>query len=419
MRSISNSTNNSRANGAARRPPSPVDSESEYGGLAYADSTDYEDDGDDFNPRRANSGSQKRRSRTPPPAPLSAAASILQRGSSKTRHMQFGSVSARSRSRSGDRGDSQIGGARAMGAPLTRENSVASHSSYSSDGSDVRGRPRTNSSVVAQALGLSQTPPSDYKRLGGPGIVGRSESRGKSALRTQTSGADQPSQMHDRSESKSSVSMSSAAKQRVYGTSIDSGRGAPSLGSSASMRLPKVDTSMANNDYGDDEGDSVLGGLGGSKAQRSRTVQGLQSPEAAKKPIKLPMRSLTSPSPKVADKALVDVGSATKKRVRTCLRCSKTIDNGRWVSVDGGGVLCEKCWKNMYLPKVRSAYSLQMIFSHFTLIFWFTVPPLQPSYRKSGRFIVRWTTERQIPQGMLQLPYMPCLFFTVYASSSF
>ena len=176
---------------------------------------------------------------------------------------------------------------------------------------------------------------------------------------------------------------------------------------------------MANNDYGDDEGDSVLGGLGGSKAQRSRTVQGLQSPEAAKKPIKLPMRSLTSPSPKVADKALVDVGRATKKRVRTCLRCSKTIDNGRWVSVDGGGVLCEKCWKNMYLPKVRSAYSLQMIFSHFTLIFWPTVPPLQPSYRKSGRFIVRWTTERQISQGMLQLPYMPCLSSTIYASSPF
>lgn len=369
IRSISNSSNNSRMNGAPRRPPSPVDSESEYGGLAYADSTDYEDDGDDFNPRRANSGSQKRRSRTPPPAPLSAAASIMQRGSSKTRHMQFGSVSARSRSR--DRGDSHVGGARAMGAPLTRENSVASHSSYSSDGSDVRGRPRTNSSAVAQALGLSQTPPSDYKRLGGPGIVGRSESRGSSALRTRAGGADQPGQMHDRSESKSSVSMSSAAKQRVYGTSIDSGRGAPSLGSSVSMRLPKVDTSMGNNDYDDDEGDSVLGGLGGSKAQRSRTVQGLQSPEAAKKPIKLPMRSLTSPSPKVADKALVDIGSATKKRVRTCLRCSKTIDNGRWVSVDGGGVLCEKCWKNMYLPKVRPVYSIKTL-SHLTFIFYFT-----------------------------------------------
>ena len=54
--SISNSNNNSRITyGAPRLPPSPVDSESEYGGLAYADSTNYEDDGDDFNLRRANS----------------------------------------------------------------------------------------------------------------------------------------------------------------------------------------------------------------------------------------------------------------------------------------------------------------------------------------------------------------------------
>ena len=40
-------------------------------------------------------------------------------------------------------------------------------------------RQRTNSSAVAQALGLSQTPPSEYGRLGGPGIVSRSRSRSR------------------------------------------------------------------------------------------------------------------------------------------------------------------------------------------------------------------------------------------------
>ncbi|KAF8212089.1 hypothetical protein K438DRAFT_1226604 [Mycena galopus ATCC 62051] len=51
--------------------------------------------------------------------------------------------------------------------------------------------------------------------------------------------------------------------------------------------------------------------------------------------------------------------SATRDQTRAprkpkiCVRCEKKIDDGKWVAVDGGGVLCEKCWKNMYLPKCR------------------------------------------------------------------
>lgn len=42
---------------------------------------------------------------------------------------------------------------------------------------------------------------------------------------------------------------------------------------------------------------------------------------------------------------------APKRRV--CIRCESSIDNGRWIKMDTGkGVLCERCWKNMYLPKV-------------------------------------------------------------------
>jgi hypothetical protein len=353
-----------------REPASPTESDSEYGGLAYADSTDYEDDGDnDLNSRRSNSSTRKSRARTPPP-PVPVAASILNRSSSKTRHMQFGSVSSRSRSRSNDRGDIRIGYSGPMTnsvRSLSRENSMASRSSYSSNGDgadDPHGRARSNSSAIAQALGLSRTPSTDRKRLGGPEIMGRSvsgSSGGRSGGISRRDGAGAETQ----NTSKSAGSVSSEGKSRLYGNSISS------AGSGSSLR--KLDTIAANDYYDDDEdGDSVLGGAGGSKAQRSRTVQGMQSPEAAKKPIKLPMRSLTSPSPKLTDKSLtMDTTGAVKKevrkRVRTCLRCAKTIEDGRWVSVDGGGVLCEKCWKNMYLPKVRLFVHLSFYLLKITL----------------------------------------------------
>ena len=42
-----------------------------------------------------------------------------------------------------------------------------------------------------------------------------------------------------------------------------------------------------------------------------------------------------------------------REKVLTCIRCSKDIEDKRWISVENGkGVLCDKCWKNMYLPKV-------------------------------------------------------------------
>ena len=42
-----------------------------------------------------------------------------------------------------------------------------------------------------------------------------------------------------------------------------------------------------------------------------------------------------------------------REKVMTCIRCSKNIEDNRWIRVENGkGVLCDKCWKNMYLPKV-------------------------------------------------------------------
>ncbi|KAJ7219414.1 hypothetical protein GGX14DRAFT_356013 [Mycena pura] len=47
------------------------------------------------------------------------------------------------------------------------------------------------------------------------------------------------------------------------------------------------------------------------------------------------------------------MGDRVVRKTKVCIRCEKKIDDGKWVQVDGGGVLCEKCWKNMYLPKCR------------------------------------------------------------------
>lgn len=88
----------------------------------------------------------------------------------------------------------------------------------------------------------------------------------------------------------------------------------------------------------------------GPQPQRSNTVQvPPHSPE--NKPPKLPARAKTTAT--THDKSALEPPAARKKsRTRVCLRCEKKIENGRWVKVDTGGALCERCWKNMYLPKV-------------------------------------------------------------------
>lgn len=41
------------------------------------------------------------------------------------------------------------------------------------------------------------------------------------------------------------------------------------------------------------------------------------------------------------------------EKTLTCMRCSRPIEDKRWIRMENGrGVLCDKCWKNMYLPKV-------------------------------------------------------------------
>ncbi|EMD38262.1 hypothetical protein CERSUDRAFT_93791 [Gelatoporia subvermispora B] len=72
--------------------------------------------------------------------------------------------------------------------------------------------------------------------------------------------------------------------------------------------------------------------------------------DSMNKPPKLPTRSHTSPTLGAGSSRAVP-----KKRptVRVCVKCDKTIEDGRWIQMDGGSVLCDRCWKNMYLPKCR------------------------------------------------------------------
>ncbi|TFK92297.1 hypothetical protein K466DRAFT_241142 [Polyporus arcularius HHB13444] len=67
---------------------------------------------------------------------------------------------------------------------------------------------------------------------------------------------------------------------------------------------------------------------------------------------KVPMRSHTSPT---LSTGRLEQRRSTQRRPTTkaCVRCERTIEDGRWIQMEGGSVLCDKCWKNMYLPKCR------------------------------------------------------------------
>ncbi len=76
--------------------------------------------------------------------------------------------------------------------------------------------------------------------------------------------------------------------------------------------------------------------------------------ESVSKSPKIPTRSHTSPT--LSSGRLEERKSAQRRprtKTKTCVRCVKPVEDGRWIQMEGGNVLCDKCWKNMYLPKVR------------------------------------------------------------------
>ena len=79
---------------------------------------------------------------------------------------------------------------------------------------------------------------------------------------------------------------------------------------------------------------------------------------------KLPMRSRTTPA--MSSKSAET--NNTRKR-RQCTKCNKMIDDGRWIRAEGAGVLCERCWKTMYLPKVCKNFQCRLTSTYiFSLI---------------------------------------------------
>ena len=329
--------------------------ESDYSGLAYANSTDYEDDEDDHRGRTLTS---------PRGAPLKE--SILRSISSNSK-VQFGSVSERSRSndsisrvkaraaRSTLRSEAQSESYPNSNshADRSRNNSVSSSYSSNADSED-RNRTRSNSSVIALALGLSQTPPGEYRKLGGPGVhnvEGRLTRSGSGRnINGQVERSRSGTNEREREKQVTPALSARALIKQVSGSAASS-----SSGLSIALRERARDEDEINNFL------NLTLHLGPkAKAQRSNTVQGVvqvQSPDL--KSVKLPARAQ---SEREKEKSVGSIGEGKSgpglprkekvKKPKMCLKCAIAIENVRWISTDGGGVLCEKCWKNMYLPKV-------------------------------------------------------------------
>lgn len=331
IRSDSTSTSSSRREARVEVPRSSTpmsQSDSDLGGLAYADSTDYEDE--------AGSGDIKTsKGKAKPPPPLPSMSSILRSDTTtSTNHIRFPSDSDRS-GRSGIRILPSNTGNR-------RDASVSSVSSSSSHPRDQNPR-KSNAAAVAHALGLSQRPPSDYIKLGGPGVgmggrIGRSGSVSSSGSKSALP--------RGRTES---AATSSGKMEREMATLLEDATASTSttaeephrVGLSENKSAGKETMFVSNGSASEsDDGTRLFG------AHRSNTVQGI--PLSEPRSPKLPTRARTS-----AEKSVDGKKERTKKE-RICLKCRTKIDNGRWIRVDSesGGVLCESCWKNMYLPKV-------------------------------------------------------------------
>jgi hypothetical protein len=142
--------------------------------------------------------------------------------------------------------------------------------------------------------------------------------------------------------------------------------------------VPDHDENSNHNDEGqeeededddDDDDDIILANpydsseRGSRLMARSNTVPAPPTSPSTMLPANAVRRSHTSPITK-------PLPAATRRRRHVCIRCEKAIEDGRWVAVEQEGhvsgeamdgadvakkkeVMCERCWKNMYLPKVR------------------------------------------------------------------
>lgn len=88
-----------------------------------------------------------------------------------------------------------------------------------------------------------------------------------------------------------------------------------------------------------------------SPARRSNTLESPTTPSFGRVPARSKTAEVRTPEAVRRDMER-QKPSSSQKKVKVCARCEVRIEDGRWVAVDGGRAMCEKCWKNMYLPKV-------------------------------------------------------------------
>jgi hypothetical protein len=215
-------------------------------------------------------------------------------------------------------------------------------------GSESEGSDYGETPVKSNGSPRIAPPPSAYDRHGGSGL--------NSSLRSHTRG--------DSSESaQSAYSSKSAAALRAAIQRSSSQADTDRLTTSKSNSIGRersFSPEAKRKDFDD------------SASMRSRRSD--RSPDAGVKPTQTrqsPARERSATRDRERERA--------PRKPKICVRCEKKIDDGKWVSVDGGGVLCEKCWKNMYLPKVRDQ-GLGFSSLSFADIRNFTVSKMQPAH---------------------------------------
>jgi hypothetical protein len=121
----------------------------------------------------------------------------------------------------------------------------------------------------------------------------------------------------------------------------------PLRGLSKSKSTSRQNKSFLTESEDDDVKSASAKSVAAPMAHRSNTVQ-VPVSYSADKP-KLVARARTSTQKQTE---AVREKKERIRKLRVCVKCDGRIEDGRWIQVDGGAVLCEHCWKNMYLPKV-------------------------------------------------------------------
>ncbi|CAE6446007.1 unnamed protein product [Rhizoctonia solani] len=206
------------------------------------------------------------------------------------------------------------------------------------------------------AYGRSPSPPAERRKLSDSNDDGEGDGEGEGEENTITfprRSSNASDHVPQRSSSQSSSHSSSSGSGSVSGTRrIKQSAGAQTL--------------SALREEDEDDRRSVY--TSPSSAEVGGTFKVTSTPDTDEPPTVVPVTAKTlgmlgsdmdrlgiPTRSKTSTSASSTTSSVRRKRVRTCAKCEKRIEDGRWIKIDDGGntVLCEQDWKMMYLPKCR------------------------------------------------------------------